>query len=163
MNLKLKIRKAKRKDLPGILALQKLAYLQEAEIYDDYSIPPLTQTPGQLEEEFSKKIILVAEINGRVTGSVRAEAKSSTCYISRLIVHPDFQNRGIGSRLLAKIEKKFKYISRYELFTGEKSKKNLYLYQKSGYKIFKKEKQSEKVNIVYLEKYSNDNVYKEKR
>jgi len=55
----LKIRPAGRADLPKILALQKLAYRQEAEIYNDYSIPPLTQTLNQLEEEFISKVILM--------------------------------------------------------------------------------------------------------
>lgn len=161
MNIELRIRQAERKDLPVIMALQKLAYRQEAEIYGDYSIPPLTQTFDELEEEFKNKVILAAEISGVIIGSVRAEVKGGTCYAARLIVSPDYQNRGIGSLLLAEIEKKFKDASRYELFTGEKSKKNLYLYLKSGYKIFKREKQSDKVNIVYLEKYSNkDTVHR---
>lgn len=155
----MKIRLACRADLPEILTLQKIAYQQEAEIYNDYSIPPLTQTLSQLEEEFSNKVILVAEINGIIVGSVRAEVKNGTCFIQRLIVSPDFQNQGIGTRLLAEIEKKFKDSISYELFTGEKSKKNIYLYQKSGYRIFKSEKLSDNVNIVYLEKYTDNTLF----
>ena len=153
----MKIRLANKSDLPEVLNLQKFAYKEEAEIYGDYSIPPLTQTLEQLEEEFSKKTILVAEINNIIVGSVRAEAISGTCHIRRLIVSPDFQNQGIGTRLLAEIEKKFRSSIRYELFTGQKSEKNIYLYQKLGYCIFKSEKMSDKVNVVYLEKYIDDN------
>lgn len=149
----MKIKLAKRADLPEILALQKIAYKQEAEIYNDYSIPPLTQTLSELEEDFKKKVILIAEIDGVIVGSVRAEAKKGICFIGRLIVSPDFQNQGIGTRLLTEVEKKFKGPIRYELFTGAESKKNLYLYQKAGYRIFKSEKISDNVNIVYLEKY----------
>jgi len=144
---------ARKADLPEILALQKVAYRQEAEICNDYSIPPLTQKLSELEEELKKKVILITEIDGVIVGSVRAEAKKGTCFIGRLIVYPDFQNHGIGTSLLTEVEKKFKDSIRYELFTGAESKKNLYLYQKSGYRIFKAEKLSDKVNIVYLEKY----------
>jgi len=72
----------------------------------------------------------------------------------RLIVHPNYQNKGIGTKLINQIEKYFEdeKINKYELFTGEKSQKNIYLYQKLGYKIFKTEKLSENVNIIYLEK-----------
>src|SRR4030042_1853396 len=101
----------------------------------------------------SLKIILIAEIDGAIVGSVRAETKKGTCFIGRLIVSPDFQNQGIGTRLLTEVEKKFKDSIRYELFTGADSKKNLYLYQKSGYRIFKSEKLTDKINILYLEKY----------
>ncbi len=154
------IRLANRTDLTKILALQKIAYQQEAEIYNDYSLPPLAQTFNHLEKEFSRKVILVADINGAVVGSVRAEAVNGTCFIGRLIVSPEFQNLGIGTRLLTEIEKRFRNSIRYELFTGDRSKKNIYLYQKSGYRIFKSEKQSANVNIVYLEKYINDiNIY----
>ncbi len=47
---------------------------------------------------------------------------------------------------------KNKGINKYELFTGEKSQKNIYLYQKLGYKIFKKEKMNDNINIVYMKK-----------
>jgi hypothetical protein len=43
------------------LALQKLAYRSEAEIYDDYTIPPLTQTLGEMraDEELTDRVTLV--------------------------------------------------------------------------------------------------------
>jgi hypothetical protein len=50
------------------------------------------------------------------------------------------------------IENCFKGCKRYELFTGKKSVKNIYLYNKLGYRIFKEEKISEKLTFVYLEK-----------
>ena len=34
-------------DAAAILELQKRAYQQEAALYDDWTIPPLTQTPDQ--------------------------------------------------------------------------------------------------------------------
>jgi len=43
-------------------------------------------------------------------------------------------------------------VQRYELFTSERSTRNLYLYQKLGYHIFRAEQLTAKVTIVYLEK-----------
>jgi hypothetical protein len=45
--------------------------------------------------------------------------------------------------------------SRYELFTGHKSKRNLYLYKKLGYCEFRREKVSENLSLVFLEKFTN--------
>jgi ribosomal protein S18 acetylase RimI-like enzyme len=141
-------------DLEEILALQKLAYLSEAEIYNDYSIPPLLQTIEDIRSEYTSNTFLKAVDMGRVVGSVRAYVNNDTCYIGRLIVHPDYQNKGIGTALMNGIEEQFQGCKRYELFTGKNSVKNIYLYEKLGYKIFKEEKLSEKLSFVYLEKYA---------
>jgi ribosomal protein S18 acetylase RimI-like enzyme len=139
-------------DLEEILALQKLAYLSEAEICNDFSIPPLLQTIEDIKSEYAYKTFLKAVDSGKIIGSVRANLQDGTCYIGKLIVHPDFQNRGIGTALMNSIENCFKGCKRYDLFTGKKSVKNIYLYNKLGYRIFKEEKISEKLTFVYLEK-----------
>jgi N-acetylglutamate synthase-like GNAT family acetyltransferase len=139
-------------DLDEILALQKLAYLSEAEIYNDFSIPPLLQTLGEIRKEFNEKTFLKAVDSGKIVGSVRANMIDGTCYIGRLLVHPDYQNKGIGTALLKSIENHFKDCKRYELFTGHKSAKNLYIYQKLGYRVFREEKVTDDLNHVYLEK-----------
>jgi N-acetylglutamate synthase-like GNAT family acetyltransferase len=146
------IEQAQASDAPEILALQKLAYLSEAEIWQDYTIPPLTQTLEEIEREFQSRTVLKVAVDGKIIGSVRAYLQEGTCYIGRLIVHPDFQNRGIGAKLLHEIEGCFAQARRYELFTGEKSERNLYFYRKWGYRIFRKERLTDKVTLVFLEK-----------
>jgi hypothetical protein len=47
-------------DQAEILALQKLAYQENAARYNDPSIPPLTQTLDELMEELKRYIILKA-------------------------------------------------------------------------------------------------------
>jgi ribosomal protein S18 acetylase RimI-like enzyme len=98
---------ARLEDAATILELQKLAYRSEAMIYDDFSISPLTQTLENLQSEFNTKTILKAVADNRIVGSVRAYQKNRTCYVERLIVHPDFQRRGIGTKLLKRIEELF--------------------------------------------------------
>lgn len=149
----LRIERAIHDDAAEILALQKLAYQSEAAIWNDYTIPPLTQTLENLQAQFADHIILKAVDNGEIIGSVRGKQENGTCYIGRVIVHPDRQNRGIGTQLMAAIEAAFPAARRFELFTGQKSERNLYLYQKLGYCVFKEEPLNECVIIVYLEKH----------
>ncbi len=139
-------------DAEEVLSLQKLAYKSEAEIYNDFAIPPLLQSLEEIKRDFENQIVLKATVDGKIRGSVRAFVKGETCYIGRLIVHPDFQNRGVGTKLMDKIEEIFEEAERFELFTAHKSEKNLYLYQKLGYKVFKTVKANDQLNIVYLEK-----------
>jgi ribosomal protein S18 acetylase RimI-like enzyme len=142
-------------DAEEILSLQKLAYRSEAEIYNDFNIPPLLQTPEEIKKDFENQTFLKATLDGKIRGSVRAFIKGGTCYIGRLIVHPDFQNRGMGKELMQRIEEIFKEAQRFELFTGHRSEKNLYLYRKLGYEISKTVKANDWLNMVYLEKRKN--------
>jgi GNAT superfamily N-acetyltransferase len=142
---------ASKGELKEILQLQKLAYQSEAGIYNDFSIPPLVQTLEELEEEARNSIVLKVVEDRKIVGSVRAYEKAGSCYISKLIVHPDYQNRGIGKKLIAAAEKCFEHV-RYELFTGHLSRKNLSLYEKLGYKAYKTCKVNENMELIHLEK-----------
>jgi len=146
------ILEAKSNDLKEILTLQKIAYKSEAEIHDDYTIPPLHQTMDEIRDEFHNQLFLKVIKDNKIIGSVRAYEKNGTCFIGKLIVEPEYQNVGIGTRLMAEVENRFEHVRRFELFTGYKSKKNLYLYTKIGYKEFRKEKISEKLTLIFLEK-----------
>lgn len=139
-------------DAQEILELQKLAYRSEAALYDDYAIPPLTQTLEQMREDFQRQVVFKATLSGRIVGSVRGYLQEGTCYIGRLIVQPELQNRGIGTSLMRTIEDHFAEAWRYELFTGDRSQRNLYLYGKLGYRILRAERLSDKTTIVFMEK-----------
>lgn len=146
------IERATVSDAEEILSLQKLAYRSEAEIYDDFNISPLLQTLEEIRKDFESQIFLKVILNGKVVGSVRAFVREGTCSIGRLIVHPDFQNQGTGTELMRRIEETFKEARRFELFTGHRSEKNLHLYGKLGYRVFKTVKANERLNIAFLEK-----------
>jgi GNAT superfamily N-acetyltransferase len=149
----MEITKAAFEDLPKILELQKLAYLSEAKLLNNYSIQLLTQTLKELENEFDKNIILklTDENNNEIIGSVRAHEENNRVYVGKLMVHPDYQNKGFGEKLLKAIEKYYENKT-FELFTSGKSEKNLYLYKKNGYKEYKREKKSDNLEMVFMEK-----------
>lgn len=138
-------------DLEEILNLQKLAYQSEAAIYEDYNLPPLKQTLDEIRVEASSSVILKYIEDDKIVGSVRAYKRDGTCYIGKLIVHPDYQNKGIGKKLMVAIENHFQGL-RYELFTGHLSEKNLKLYKKLGYREFKTVKIKDGLSFIYLEK-----------
>lgn len=143
--------KAIKSDLPDILALQKKAYMSEAELVGDYEIQPLTQTLAELEQEYYEGTILIAAFEGKLVGSIRAHSKNGTVYIGKLMVDEEYRRKGIGSELLKAIENIYPDY-RYELFTSVLSKDNIRLYEKSGYQIFDTRLHYNNYEFVFLEK-----------
>lgn len=144
--------KAEQQDLQKILDLQYLAYQSEAKLFSNPNIPPLTQTLQELQEEYAKGIILKAvDADNVIVGSVRAYFQNDTLYIGKLMVHPDLQGQGLGTRLLSELESKYPS-KRYELFTSSKSERNIKLYKRLGYVVFKHKDISEGLVFVYLRK-----------
>jgi ribosomal protein S18 acetylase RimI-like enzyme len=139
-------------DASAILELQKLAYHAEAILYDDWSIPPLTQTLAELRAEFTDWKILKASCGNRMIGSVRAIERKGICSIARLMVHPKDQRQGIGGRLMQTIESMFPEAAKFELFTGHKSEGNIRLYERLGYCSSRSERLSANVSLVFFEK-----------
>ncbi|HOY23491.1 MAG TPA: GNAT family N-acetyltransferase [Cellvibrio sp.] len=139
-------------DCEEIIRLQRIAYEAEAQLYKDWTLPPLLQTVDSLQQELQSSIILKAVEGNKIVGSVRAKLVGDACHIGRLIVHPDFQGKGIGSKLLEHIEKHFRQANQFELFTGTKSEGNIRFYMRNGYTISKTQVLTENISLVYLVK-----------
>jgi ribosomal protein S18 acetylase RimI-like enzyme len=144
-------------DSKGILDLQRLAYQSEAQRYKDYSIDPLRQTLAEITEQFKTHTFLKTVVDNRIIGTVRAFEENGTCHVGRLAVDPHMQNQGIGQALMMNIEKCF-HSKRFELFVGTKSEKNIHLYKKCGYTIFKKSRYGcGDIEVYYMEKVCEKN------
>ena len=151
--MELQISIAERKDLNKILTLQKECYQTEAELHNEFNIPPLTQTLDSITEEFEQGFLfLKGSIDGNIVASVRGYIRDYTTYIGRLMVKKEFQNNKFGQELMKEIETQLNNCNRYELFTGFKREKNLKLYQKLGYSEFRRQVITNNFTLVYLEK-----------
>jgi len=82
---------------------------------------------------------LKALLNGEIVGAVRFTDNNHCIEIERLIVGSKYQNQGIGSSLLAEIQVMTPAAHCFRLFTGNKSERNIHLYQKMGFQITARE------------------------
>ncbi|MGW7024041.1 GNAT family N-acetyltransferase [Streptomyces decoyicus] len=143
-------------DAEQILKLQYLCYQQEAALYDDYAIEPLTQTLQALRAELGEACVVVARLGEEVVGSVRGTVdEDGTARIAKLIVHPRMQRHGLGGRLLDAVEQRLaaeRSVTGFRLFTGHRSEGNLRLYRSHGYLPVGTEQLTSRLSVVTLEK-----------
>jgi ribosomal protein S18 acetylase RimI-like enzyme len=138
-------------DAGELLTLQRAAYLLEGELHGSFRLPPLIETVEEIRAALEDGIVLKALVGTRIVGAVRGRVMDGTCHIGRLAVAPDLQGRGIGTRLMAAIEERYADdVTRYELFTGPKSERNVRLYRRLGYVDMPTPPGQEP--LVYLEK-----------
>jgi phosphoribosylformimino-5-aminoimidazole carboxamide ribotide isomerase len=144
---------AKPEDSAELVRILKAAFMLEAIRYNKFDIPPLLETVENFAASFADLTIYKAEQNGKIVGSVNTRVENGTCYIGRLIVDPEYHNQGIGKQLMTSAEADNPQVTRFELFTGYRSEKNIKFYEKQGYTIYAQKMYEEDFGMVYLEKF----------
>jgi len=100
-------------------------------------IPPLHETATDVEETFDAgDVVLVAESDGHIVGTVRAEGlEGGGVMARRLAVLPEARGHGIARSLMRALEDSYPDAQRFELFTGAMATGPIALYESLGYKL----------------------------
>lgn len=146
------IEKASINEANIILEIQKEAFLGQAKIYNNFNLPPLTQNLESIRSDFNKKTFLKASTNNKIIASVRFGLHDGKVTIDRLVVKPKYHNCGIGTALLKEVESRASGASVFQLFTGSKSRRNIHLYNKIGYKTIYTEITDQGIELLHMEK-----------
>lgn len=133
-----------------VLTLQRAAGVSQAQTYGDVRLPPLTQSLDELRSELVDSRCLGEWTGRRLVGAVRTR-EDGELHVGRLVVAPDQQGLGIGSRLLVEVAAGTS-CSRATLFTGSRSEGNLRLYHRRGYVEFGWDELRPGLEIVHLVK-----------
>jgi ribosomal protein S18 acetylase RimI-like enzyme len=123
-------------DTGEVLTLQRAAYVTEAQAHGDLALPPLVQSPEELAVELVDPQVLALGLRegARLVAAVRVHIDDEVAELGRLVVAPDRQGHGLGSRLLREAEEHVpERVQLLRLFTGEHSHANQRLYQRHGY------------------------------
>lgn len=145
----MRVEQAEPGDAEDILALQKLAFQVEAELYGDPAIAPLVETVEDVRAAIVRGKVLKALAAGAIVGSVRASVADGLCHVARLAVHPANQRQGVAMRLMAAVEELVPAAG-YALYTGHRSEGNLRLYARLGYVEVRREVVSADLSFVHM-------------
>lgn len=130
------LRPATPADAAELLVLQRACWSREAIDNDSFLIPALHEELDEVIAWLDDWETWVLRRGPRLIGAVRGQRRGSDWEVGRLMVAPDLTGRGIGRRLLEHIEAQApEQVTRFVLYTGALSARNIRLYQRAGYAV----------------------------
>jgi ribosomal protein S18 acetylase RimI-like enzyme len=98
------IRRAEVRDALAISATLRAAFTRFEPLYTPAGFRVATPSPEEIAERFTEGPIWIAELDGKVIGTVSAVSQGSDLYIRSMAVHPSAGGAGVGARLLDAVE-----------------------------------------------------------
>ena len=114
----------------AVLTLEDVLPLYEAVEWTNY-----TQNPSMLKEAYGNSLHILAAFNeeGILVGVLRAVGDgASILFIQDILVTPEYQHQGIGTKLLQQTLEKFKNVYQIQLST-DNSMKTISFYESNGF------------------------------
>lgn len=135
----MQIRSAVPADIPALLPLLELLFDQEHDI--DFDEAKARRGLEMMIEPDEKRLVLVGEIEGRISGMCTGQLLISTAmgapslWVEDVVLHPDFRGRGLMPLLLAELENwaVSKGASRVQLQCDTENPGGLAFYPKVGF------------------------------
>ncbi|WP_326565428.1 GNAT family N-acetyltransferase [Amycolatopsis rhabdoformis] len=123
-------------DAAELLVLQRCCWVEEALLNNTLDIPALHESLDDIRADLTSWHVSLVRQGPRLIAAVRGRLTGDAWEIGRLMVAPDLAGRGLGRRLLAHVETAAPAeATRFELFTGAASKRNITLYERAGYTL----------------------------
>lgn len=112
------------------VSLEEVLPLYEAVGWTNY-----TQKPEMLEAAYKNSLHVLAALNdeGKLVGILRAVGDgASILFIQDILVYPEYQHQGIGTKLLQLTLEKYKNVYQIQLATDD-STKTVSFYESNGF------------------------------
>lgn len=137
------IRSATAEDLPALLDLFKVVAQQKNGIIRSPKEVTEAYVQGFLMKSIQKGLILVFADDDKIYAEIHAYQLDTMVFRHLLteltiVVHPDYQGKGVGKAIfnafLKKVKEDYPHILRVELYVREKNKKAYLFYSKLGFR-----------------------------
>lgn len=133
--MKIKIQRTTINEAEVLLDIQREAFKEDLDKYQDYDTSPATEAIEKLMRKINNSFHYTVFQENTIIGGIEVRKLSETqFYLNRVYLSPNYQNKGIGAKLMGFVENEFPEASEWTLSTPYMNYRNHYFYEKFGYK-----------------------------
>ncbi|MDZ5472395.1 GNAT family N-acetyltransferase [Bacillus sp. 31A1R] len=139
-------------DIEDLLPIQRAAFQEDLEKYEDYETNPACETIEKLTENILNYHHYTILEGREIIGAIDVRGNNERMHIDKLFINPSIQNKGLGTAAMNFLEKEFPNVKLWTLYTPFLSFRNHHFYEKFGYKKTKEVKLTSKLILFKYEK-----------
>lgn len=131
-----------------LLAMQKESFYYEYLLYQDDETSPYKQTLQSLKEDIQKKHHYTILYDKEIIGAFEIKEKAASHHLTLLFIAPQWQDKGLGKKVMQMIVETFTKDKSWTLYTPFKSVRNHHFYESLGFVKYGEAQLSEQL-ILY--------------
>lgn len=144
--MEIKIQRTNINEAEILLDIQREAFKEDLEKYEDYDTSPATEPIEKLKRKINNSFHYTIFLDNTIIGGIEVRKLSETqFYLNRIYLGIDYQNLGIGTKLMEFVENEFSEALEWTLSTPYMNYRNHYFYEKFGYKKISEHTVSDKL------------------
>lgn len=151
--MKFKIIPSKHAEAKELLKIQKEAFHSDLIKYKDYRTSPATESLDYFFFRMQNSLHYSIFVDGRLAGGIcLVKQTKDHNYLYRIFLGSEFQNKGLGSKILQELERQFPKVKKWSLDTPKDNRRNRHFYEKFGYKKTGEQQVNEYLTLINYEK-----------
>ncbi len=131
--MNVQIRPAKKVNAELLTAIQIESFAEQVRQYD-FPPPGYDSIDFQIESMKKDHYFEILDKSEIIGGIIVKQTGRETCYILRIFIRSEWQNKGVGTQALQLLEQRFPKIKKWQLDTPYLSFQNHHFYEKLGYR-----------------------------
>jgi len=154
----LTIKRTEEVEARRLLEIQKEAFAKDLKRYEDYDTNPANEPIERLLRKIEKFFHYTIWFGGEIIGGADVrELKENKYRLNRIYFSIDYQNKGLGSKIMNLIESEFPSAVEWSLDTPYLNARNHHFYGKLGYKKVGQHQITEKLLLIDYVKKTESN------
>jgi RimJ/RimL family protein N-acetyltransferase len=147
------IKKTKLDEIEDLLAIQKEVFAEDYALYEDHDSTPVNETTEKLIENIERFFHFTIWLDNDIIGAIDIRPlDDKRLRLSKLFLRNEYQNKGLGSKIIQLMESEFPLIKDWSLYTPYLNNRNHHFYEKLGYIKIGEVQVTEKLQLFKYEK-----------